>query len=70
MKYWIWAEDLVAAMIGPFDTREEAEAHIKFCEDRGDGAEMKVINGVEADYMDPNMVLTPEQDKKWGSQEG
>lgn len=44
MKYYILADDLASAVIGPFDNSDMAEAHIEFCRQRGDSAEMEVAS--------------------------
>lgn len=68
MRYFINAEDLVCALIGPFDTKDAAEAHIQFCIDRGDGADMEVITETEMKTIDSDvygLILTAEEDRAW-----
>jgi hypothetical protein len=65
--FYIFGEDLASALVGPFLTREEAEQHLKFCADRGDGARSEVISGFVARKIDERNIgiyLTPEEDKK------
>jgi hypothetical protein len=49
MRYFILAEDMAAAVVGPFGNSYEAEAHIAFCKMRGDSAEMEVTSESLAD---------------------
>ncbi len=44
---FIYARDFVSALIGPFDTKEAAYAHIVFCCGRGDGATMQIVDDPE-----------------------
>jgi hypothetical protein len=44
---YIYAQDFVSALIGPFDSKEAAYAHIVFCCGRGDGATMQVVDDPE-----------------------
>lgn len=73
MKYYIYAEDLCSALIGPFDTKEDAEAHVKFCKERGDCATMDILTADEADrgskMQEIGMRLTPEEDRRWNAEE-
>ena len=66
-KFYIYGEDLVDGLTGPFDTRAEAEEHVRLCESRGDADPGKVITGTEAQAIvrnDPGiLVLTPEEDR-------
>ena len=61
-SYWIHAEDLVAVLVGPFASRESAEAHIRFCEARGDAADMNVVTDEAARGMNLDR-WTPEEDR-------
>lgn len=59
---WIYAEDLVGALVGPFTSNEAAEAHMEFCRERGDAAEMKIVTDTSA-YPADTMRMTPQEDK-------
>ena len=67
MLWYLYCEDFAAAVVGPFDDRESAEDHIRYCERRGDGATMQVVTEQEAhDLADehPNCVwMTPTEDR-------
>lgn len=67
MTYYIYAEDFVAALIGPFLTMDAAERHVEFCKKRGDAATMKILNiGVDtAAKMDVGLRMTAEEDREW-----
>lgn len=66
MGMYIYAEDLVAVLIGPFNSTAEAEAHIAWCRDvRGDGAEMRVVDEFTANRMEVMETMTPERDMTW-----
>ncbi len=64
---YVYAEDLVGCVIGPFDTLQEAASHIVWCQDvRHDGAEMKVIESSELDaYLERagQPLLSPQEDR-------
>lgn len=34
--FWLYGEDLASGLVGPFSSREAAEEHRAFCEQRGD----------------------------------
>jgi hypothetical protein len=65
MPFYVFAEDLVGALIGPFATVTDAQAHIAFCEARGDGAEMCVVADDEVAELGDRVAyrLTPDQDR-------
>jgi hypothetical protein len=66
-EIFIYSEDLASALIGPFANREEAQAHLKFCEERGDGARSEIISGFIARLIPDSEIgirLTPAQDKE------
>jgi hypothetical protein len=65
-RMYVFGEDMASALVGPFDTREEAQAHVAFCEARGDGARHEVISSFIAARLDPASVhlqMTPDEDK-------
>lgn len=65
MKYFIIAEDLARALVGPFDTKADAETHVTFCVDRGDGATHEIVSQAELDTDADNydLVMTAEEDR-------
>lgn len=67
--WFVFGEDPAAGLIGPFSTPTEAAEHVRFCKQRGDSAENRVVNGEEAaklrkDYGSVMIELTPEEDKE------
>lgn len=69
-KFYVYAEDLASALIGPFDDRAAAEAHVVFLAERGDAAEGRVVTEAEAAAMEePGMRLTPDEDRDWRTPE-
>jgi hypothetical protein len=66
---YIYAEDFVGALVGPFDSEDDANTHIQLCKERGDGAEMRVVTDQEAaDIEDANpgmLKMTVEDDATW-----
>lgn len=60
MAFWIRAEDLVAAAVGPFETEAEAVEHVLFCVARGDAAEAVVMN---SEPLDVALRLSPAEDR-------
>lgn len=68
-EFWIYAEDMVGAIIGPFSGMDSAREHIKFCEGRGDAACMRVITGEEKDEIDVDEI-TPEEDRRYNPVSG
>lgn len=71
MGYWVYAEDLVSALIGPFDNRAEAEAHVEFCAERGDASEAEGNTRILTDEeVAPlrgtvGMIMTPDEDRNY-----
>lgn len=63
--FYIYAEDLVAGVTGPFDTIKEAAAHIAFCRERGDADPGHIISQTQYDGLGDVFTLTPEQDRLW-----
>lgn len=60
MKWYVRAEDLVVAWVGPFNSWIEASNHIDFCTARGDGA---LIRDEGQFTPGGDMVMTPEEDR-------
>jgi hypothetical protein len=67
-KFYVFAEDFCSCLVGPFDTKEEAEAHLVWCRDvRNDGATMEVVS----EFIGERLVavadskMTPAEDKAW-----
>lgn len=68
MKYFILAEDLAAAVVGPFANSFEAEAHMAFCRQRGDSATMEVASEALADkwaIKHAALQMTAIEDRNW-----
>ena len=61
---------MVSVLVGPFDCKDAADAHIEFCEERGDGATMRAITKEEADreYGDLE-VISSEDDREYAPPE-
>ncbi len=51
-NWWVYAEDLVGALIGPFNDVEGCLAHIRFCRGRGDAAQMAYYECVDGVFVD------------------
>ncbi len=64
-KFYVYAEDLVAGLVGPFWSREEADAHVLFLEDRGDADRGRVVDETEAAALRPGVgiEMTPQEDR-------
>lgn len=67
MQYYILAEDFASALIGPFETLDAASSHIAFCMERGDAADMQIINSSEAavERLDIGIEMTAEEDRNF-----
>ncbi len=67
MTYYVYAEDLASALIGPFHQQSVAETHIIYCQRRGDGAEMRVVDSAEAALLRPDIgtECTPREDRAY-----
>ena len=64
MSFWVYGEDLVSGLVGPFATAGEANVHIGFCRDRGDADPGMVVTDAEADRLRPvGIEMTPEADR-------
>jgi hypothetical protein len=62
--FFVFAEDLCSCLVGPFETREEAEGHLAWCRDeRHDGATMEVVSRFIAERLSPDMTMTPALDR-------
>lgn len=64
--FHIIAEDLAKALITPFSTLEEAEAHIRFCAERGDSASHVIINDEDLSHCDADdfaLIMSPSEDR-------
>lgn len=71
--YYIYAEDLVGALVGPFNSISAAEEHMLFCEERGDAATTRVVDETEARALTQEGVhtyVTAEKDRKWQPRKG
>jgi len=67
-KFHIYACDLACALITPFASRAEAEAHVRFCQDRGDAATMRILDDEELKQIDADdfhQILSPEEDRQY-----
>ncbi len=62
-KYFVYGEDMAAALVGPFQTVEAALAHVSFCEARGDADPGRVVDEVEAESFGDIFRMTPEDDR-------
>lgn len=65
MTFYVYAEDFVAGVVGPFRTAAEALSHIEFCKRRGDADPGRVITQEELDKTGEVFMMTPEQDLAW-----
>lgn len=65
VAFFLFGSDLAFALIGPFASVADAEAHAAFCVARGDAAILRVVGSAEADAVRPDcgVVLTPEADR-------
>lgn len=61
--WWIRAEDLILALVGPFDTEAQAQDHVRFCEARGDGATMVVFQGDTTPQIGQAYTITHKEDR-------
>lgn len=61
--WFVYAEDLVAVAIGPFDSHEDAKNHVVFCAGRGDGGIHKVITADDPLMDEVADTLIPEEDR-------
>lgn len=64
--FYVYSEDLAAGLVGPFLTRQQAEAHVAFCRIRGDADPGTVLTWQEAGAKLANpgmMLLSPEADR-------
>lgn len=75
-EFYIYAEDLAAAVIGPFPTLFHAAMHVLFCAERGDaafsehGGLHRIVDEdtvVREDMRYLALTLTPEQDRAYSS---
>ena len=68
--FYLFGEDLAAGLVGPFETREAAERHLKFQTVRGDASSSngtaKILTEEEAQvhWAWENNLCTPERDIK------
>lgn len=69
--YYILCEDMASALIGPFSSRQKAELHQKFCEERGDGSALEgsweIISNFTVKFLNEHYIgvrMTPEEDKQ------
>lgn len=64
--YWIYAEDMVGVLVGPFENLADAFNHIQFCVKRGDGASHWIMDEREHDAIirsfNPD-IITPTEDR-------
>lgn len=67
MSIWVICEDFARAAIGPFESDEAANEHIRYITARGDRGAGDVYHFI-GDQPDPNVgqhfCMTPEKDKK------
>lgn len=67
MAFYVFGEDLVAGLVGPFAARIDAEAHIAFCDARGDADPGRVVDATHADLLRRaglvDVEVTPDQDR-------
>lgn len=68
--FFVFGEDFASCLVGPFASREEAEAHLDWCKNvRGDGATMEVVSQFIGERLSPDMTATPEQDRAFNPAE-
>lgn len=63
MGYWLYAEDLARALIGPFESKESAQEHIEFCRRRGDADPGKIVTEEEAEKLRSDLDYTISADR-------
>lgn len=64
MAFWLFGEDLVSGLVGPFASRADADAHRAFAESRGDADPGRVVDDAEADALRPvGVEISPEADR-------
>lgn len=66
MKYYLYCEDMVGAVVGPFDTIEQAEDHIKFLDERGDADTGVIFSETHLEEYTERAayVCTPQEDRE------
>jgi hypothetical protein len=65
-KFFIFGEDYAAAIVGPYESRSAAAAHVRMAKKRGDGAENRVVTEAELpalreEYEPALLELTPDE---------
>jgi hypothetical protein len=69
MTKYIYFEDFVGMLVGPFHSQADIDAHIKFCEDRGDAADVVEIVDFDSErfhkLLADNDTMTPEEDRNF-----
>jgi len=68
-RTYIHFQDFVDAWVGPFGNKAEVDAHIAFCKERGDAADVVAVEELTDKQVvdmlaDGEMILTADEDRR------